>query len=257
MKFIFLIYLALALLLYATQDSFIFYPAALSSQQRQAVQGESEFKLEVTDAVLKGWLIPAQEESDTKQVILYFGGNGEEVSYNIPYFRRAFHSSFLLVNYRGYGDSSGKPSENNMFADALRIYDEIANRLPDHNIVVIGRSVGSGVATYLASQRPCHKLALVTPFDSMQSVAQSQFPIFPMSILLKHKFRSDSYVKELSAPTLVIGASEDNIIPRKHTEKLISCFATPPQQVWIEGADHNSISMYRSYWQPLADFINN
>ncbi len=264
MKYLLFAIIGLLLVMYLVQDRLIFFQPKISSFQRNALKQSQQqsFELEVDGATLKGWWVEPSPSSTSSQappknqIILYFGGNAEEVSHNIPEFQRAFLSPSVFVNYRGYGDSSGKPSEKNFFSDALALFDEVKRQKPDHEVVIIGRSVGSGVATYLASQRTAHKLVLITPFDSMQSVAQNSFPVIPMGLLLKHKFRSDLYVEKLTAPTLILGASADEIIATKHTTKLIQCFSRQPEVVWIEGAGHNNLSGYAKYWTALSAFVN-
>ena len=262
MKLLLLLFLGIALALYLLQDQMIFLKPGIRAEQRRALANYSdqEYSLKVDGAILKGWLLEPQRSPadpvEDESIILYFGGNGEEVSNNIDFFLEHFNVPILLVNYRGYGDSSGKPSEKSLFADALALHDDLIKRKPGCKVIAMGRSVGSGVATYLASQRPCHKLVLITPFDSIEAVARGNFPFLPMSLLLKHKFRSDLYVKDLETPTLILGASADEVIPRIRTEKLIQSFTTPPLVDWIHGSGHNNISAFPKYWSQLSQFVN-
>jgi len=157
--------------------------------------------------------------------LLYFGGNAEDVSYSLPSLSTAFpdHAVYLL-HYRGYGGSSGKPSEAALFADALALFDRVST---DHqNIAVVGRSLGSGVAVHLASLRPVARLVLVTPYDSLQELAARQFPYLPVRWLLLDKFESWRYAEHITVPTLVIAAEHDEVIPRMSTEALYKRFRT-------------------------------
>src|SRR3989338_7417387 len=107
--------------------------------------------------------------------LIYFGGNAEDVSLNLPGFSEAFpeHAIYLL-HYRGYGGSTGQASEEAIRRDALAMFDRVQVEHP--HTVVVGRSLGSGVAVYLASQRPAARLVLITPYDSLQEIAAGQFP---------------------------------------------------------------------------------
>ncbi len=190
-----------------------------------------------------------------EKAILYFGGNGDTVSLSAFAFDRFFPDhTVYLVNYRGYDGSSGKPTEKGIYSDALFIFDKIRSKHSD--ISVLGRSLGSGVATYLASQREFEKLVLITPYDSAQSMAQERFPLYPMSILLKDKYDSVSRVKDIEEKTLVLIAEKDQLITIQHSQKLIDAF--PPSQVEveiIEGAGHNNILHDERYYHVLQKFL--
>jgi len=189
------------------------------------------------------------------KAILYFGGNGDTVALSAFAFDRFFpEHTVYLVNYRGYGGSSGKPSEKGIYSDALTIFDQIKSKHSD--ISVLGRSLGSGVATYLASKREFEKLVLVTPYDSAQSMAQERFPLYPMSILLKDKYDSVSRVKDIQAKTLILIAGDDNVIPMKHTQQLIKAFLSSKVEVKIiEGVGHNTILRDDRYYHVLQKFM--
>ena len=155
------------------------------------------------------------------------------------------HAIYLL-HYRGYGGSSGGPSEQALFSDALALFDEAHSKHP--NIEVIGRSLGSGVAVYVASLRPAARLVLVTPFDSMQEIAALQYPYVPVRWLLLDKFESWRYAPQITAPTLILAAEHDEIVPRANTELLQSRFKSGLTSIHVlPGTGHNTISNSREY----------
>ena len=124
-------------------------------------------------------------------------------------------------------------------------------------ISVIGRSLGSGVATYLASKRPVKKMALISPFDSITRVAQNNFMIFPMFLMLLDKYDSISRVKDIKAETFVLIAEHDEVIPRIHSQRLIDEFAAEQITVKIiADSRHNDISDKVEYYQLLKDFFS-
>jgi uncharacterized protein len=178
MKYLFLIliilvglYLTAGVFLSLFQRKFLYFP-----QKGVGAVGEKEIKIKNGDTVLTGWIINEGKDN----AILYYGGNAERIEYNIPLFEQIFSDyTVYLISYRGYGMSDGSPTETNLCNDAVYIYDVIKDQ---HNkISLIGRSIGSGVATYVASERPVDKLVLITPFDSIEKVAQGIFWMFPMS----------------------------------------------------------------------------
>jgi uncharacterized protein len=236
--FIALVYLGLCVVLFTFQRSLIYFPQSGSSVDRTAM---------ITLPVDGGEVLVTAHPRSGPKALLYFGGNAEDVAYSLPSLSAAFpdHAVYLL-NYRGYGGSSGSPSESALFADALALYDKI--RTNHHEIVVVGRSLGSGVAVYLASQRPVARLVLVTPYDSLQDVAARHYPFFPVRWLLLDKFESSKHAKQVTAPTLVVAAEHDEIIPRASTRALVTRFRDGVATLKvIPGAGHNTISEKPEY----------
>lgn len=228
--------LCAALLLF--QRSFLYFPQARSLDDRS-----STIKMPLNGAEL----IVTVQPHNGPNALIYFGGNAEDVSRRLPTFSTAFpdHALYLL-HYRGYGGSSGKPSEAALFSDAIALFDKVHAEYP--NILVVGRSLGSGVAVYLASQRPVSRLILVTPYDSIQKLAAQQLPYFPVRWLLVDKFESWKYAKLVSAPTLFIAAEHDEVIPKASTESLLAHFRTGVASiVVVSDTSHNTISDSSGY----------
>ena len=240
-------YAGFCVFIYASQRNAIYYPTP-----EVHVPDVADMRLESDGETLKIWRLA---HADGPNAIIYFGGNAEDVSGNIPEFRSIFpQHNVYLVNYRGYGGSTGAPSEVSLYKDALTVFDKIVSRYTD--ISVIGRSLGSGVATYLAAQRDIDKLILVTPFDSIENVAKKALPIVPVSLLLKDKFDSAGRVTEIDAPVLVVIAENDEVIPRRHSDALAEAF--PESQVTVEvipDTGHNTISMSPRYANVLSMFL--
>ena len=190
-----------------------------------------------------------------EKAILYFGGNGDTIARSAFAFDRFFpEHTVYLVNYRGYGGSSGEPTEKGIYSDALTIFDQMRSNYSD--ISVLGRSLGSGVATYLASKREFEKLVLITPYDSAQSMVQERFPMYSMSILLKDKYDSVSRVKDIEEKTLILIAGDDNVIPMKHSKKLIDVFSSSKVEVEIiKGVGHDTILRDDRYYHVLQKFL--
>ena len=239
-----LIYFGIGLYLYLEQRDFIYFPVhPTKSDLAERIFENDGHKIKASMLNI-----------GSKKAIIYFGGNAENVEYNAESFSSLFlEYTVYLVKYRGYGGSTGKPSEDAIYSDAVHIYDVIRN---DHDEVsVIGRSLGSAVATYVAAERDIHKLVLITPFDSIQSIAQSQFPIYPMGLLLKDKHDSYSRAKKIKAETLVIAAGKDRVIGMSHTKRLIEGFSSKVLFQVIEGADHNNISVAPRFYGVLGEFM--
>lgn len=240
-------YLGFGALLYVGQRGMMYFP--VTERSSSSLMAE---RLPVDGAELKVWVVnPGQAQG-----ALYFGGNAEDVAYNAADFAAFLPGhTVYLVNYRGYGGSSGKPTETALFADALAAFDHFRAR--HDSLDVIGRSLGSGVAVYLASQRRVERLALVTPHDSALAVARRLYPVYPVKWMLKDRYESVRYAADVSAPVQLLVAENDQIIPREHAERLAAAFTEAPvQHVVIEGAGHNDISGHPSYWASLREFLD-
>jgi len=162
--------------------------------------------------------------------------------------------TIYAVNYRGYATSTGQPSEKALTSDALHIYDILEGR--HLSIAVIGRSLGSGVATYLAAERKVQKMVLITPFDSVLNVARDRFYFFPIALLLKDKYDSAGKVKQIAAKTLVILAERDQVIAARYSQRLIEAFAKGQVQVKVIGnSGHNDLSNKAEYYRLIESFL--
>jgi len=239
-------WLLACLLLFAVQRSFIYYPVPESHPA-----GAASIRLSSGDADLKIWVVPREGP----RAILYFGGNGEDVAFNLPGFSAAFPGhSLYLVNYRGYGGSSGEPTEAGLHADAAAIFDHVRQQHAD--ISVIGRSLGSGVATRLASVREVRRLVLVTPFDSLVNVARGSMKLFPVALLMRDRYDSAAQAPAIRAPTLLVVAERDELVARERSAALAAAFTGAPlQTVVIDGAGHNGIDSRPQYLESIAEFL--
>ena len=247
--------------LYAAQDRMIFFPQPLGDDLRGMVRkarsDAEELKVATADGHrLHGWFV-RNSNAPQAPALIYFGGNAEEVSGLALEAHELQGISMVLFNYRGYGRSDGDPSETALFSDALAIYDLVASRpgVDRERIVAMGRSLGSGVATYLASRRPIAAVVLVSPYDSMSAVAQAKYPFVLVDLLLRHSFDSVSRARTIDAPLLALIGGADTVIPPRHAEHLASTWRGPVTALVLEGAEHNDIDSHARYWASMRDFL--
>ncbi|MFZ9038469.1 MAG: alpha/beta hydrolase [Gammaproteobacteria bacterium] len=240
------VYLLLAAFLYVYQRRLIYYPVTLDPSfdaERVVVDNQG--------TRLQGWVLnPGQ-----RKAVIYFGGNSEMITHRRRFFEDVFRDySVYLINYRGYGDSEGSPSEAGLFSDALAIYDQLS---PGHDsISAYGRSLGSGVAVYLAARRPLEKLILLTPYDSVAAVAQKIYPMFPVRYLIKDRFDSAALAPEIEVPVLITSAEHDREIKLSHTLALKQRFTRAPlDYLMISGAAHNNIVDFPDYREAVRKFV--
>ena len=242
-------YSLVCILVYFFQTRLLFFP-----RQNSSIYENKKISIKNGDITLKAFLINKGRD----KLLIYFGGNSEDVSENIPDFNAFDDCTLLLTNYRGYGGSEGHPGEKEIFNDALFIYDWIMSNNDKYtNIIIIGRSLGSGVASYLASKRKVDKLILVTPYDSIENVAKEMHPYLPVSLILKHKFNSKEYIKTYQNDVLVLLAEHDRVVSYYRSEKLMEYINKENlKKATIRGTSHNNINSDQNYWREIRNFIH-
>jgi len=248
--------IGLSLFLYLYQDRMLFYPTRTPVNLPRPKHGiVEELNLVTAEGTrIVSWLVRTRERAP---LVIYFGGNAEDVSWLIGMDRHFAGYSVLLVNYRGYGPSEGRPSEPALFADALAWYDAAAGRtdIDAQSIVAMGRSLGSGVAVHLAANRRVAGVILISPYDSVRSLAKAFYPYLPVGLLLKHPFDSLSRAGALGSPLLCLAAENDRIIPPTHSRRLFDAWAAPTKVWRVLRGDHDSISDEPEYWRAIAGFL--
>jgi pimeloyl-ACP methyl ester carboxylesterase len=239
-------YVSLCAWLFFAQRSQIYFPVPEVNPP-----GAQSIRLVSGDAILKIWMVARPGP----RALIYFGGNAEDVSANLAPFAAEFPDhSLYLVNYRGYGGSTGNPSESALIADAKAIYDHLHVRYPE--ISVFGRSLGSGIAVQLAATREVRRLVLVTPYDNLARVAGAHFPLFPVAFLMRDRYDCAGRTRDIRAPVLAVVAGDDEIIPRARSVALVNSF--PQSQIrakLLDGAMHNSIDLFPAYLRTIRDFL--
>ncbi len=233
---------------YFGQRRLIYYPDITRGDAGVA----STFQLVRPDGVhLRGWV----DRPGQARALLYFGGNAETLQPARALLGECCPGwTAYFIPYRGYGGSDGSPSRDAILADALAVYDAVAARHPGQPVAVIGRSLGSGVASWVASQRPTSALVLITPFDSLSNVAGSHYPWLPVDWLMRERYDSADCLRGRGEPTLVIRAAHDEVIPAANTDALLAALPATTRVVEIDG-DHNNLSVQPSYQQALANFL--
>ena len=238
-------YLAIGKLLYVKQKDILYHPTP-------------NIKTDYKGFVLKDGNVSTYIHvlnEGHKNAILYFGGNAESMAKSSDYIAQQFPEfTCYLMDYRGYGSSTGEPSQEAIYKDALLLYDLVKQK--HTRISIGGRSLGTSVAAYVAAHREVIKLALITPFDSIVSIAQERYPLYPASLLLNDTYELISYVKDIKAKTFIVMAEYDKVVPKSHSLRLIEAFRKEQLiTTIIEGRGHVDISDDKRYYKIMQDFI--
>jgi dienelactone hydrolase len=251
-----------AAVIFARQTQLVFNPVREAEVYRPHSAGHRTRRvvLRTRDGErLCGWLMTPRAPGRHPGV-LYFGGRSEEVSWVARDTGRMFPGmTVLAMNYRGYGGSSGIPGEQAIMNDAAMLWEWLAahHRVDAQRMAVVGRSLGSGVAVQVAAQRPVASLVLVTPYDSLVSLARRRFfRTVPVQWLLRHRFESVKFASRLQTRILVLRAEEDVVIPAAHTDTFVASLPSMPLDQTIAGSDHCTIPYLEATQQAVAGFLH-
>jgi fermentation-respiration switch protein FrsA (DUF1100 family) len=238
-------YCGLLLLVYLGQRALQYFPERARTPPAAAGLPEAE------EVVLDSsggervivWHIPPRGE---KPVVLYFHGNGGSLRWRVDRFRAlaADGTGLIALSYRGYGGSSGRPTEKGLIDDALAAYAFAAARYPASRLALWGESLGTGVAVALAAQKLVGRIVLESPFTSIADIAAQIYWFFPVRLLIKDSFRSDLLIGTVTAPFLILHGDKDSIVPIALGDQLYKLITAPKRFVRFPGAGHNELAAY-------------
>jgi len=254
---LFLFYLLLCVLLYLFQERMIFFPQKLSPDYNfDFSKPHREVNITSGGANIHGLHFQAE---NNKGVILYFHGNagslagwgfvGEELV--------ELNYDVLMIDYRSYGKSMGKISEKALLQDGIAVYEYLRKSYSKDEIVIFGRSLGSGVATYLASKKPAKLLILESPFYSFTDLARHHYPLFPPDILLRYHFKNHKWINSVECPVYIVHGTDDNVVPFSSGRKLYESVSHGQIEfIKIENGGHNDLNSFQEYWHHLNNILN-
>lgn len=201
-------------------------------------------------------IAPVAGSTGKRTLILGFGGNAWNAEDAASYLHKVFPSADIVAfHYRGYRPSTGSPSAEALLEDAPLVYDFAVARVRPKRTVAVGFSIGSGVAAALAAERPVDGLILVTPFDSLKSVASDLFPMLPVGMLFENEMDAAAALKASEVPTALIAAGLDEIIPKRRTDGLRAVVGNLVFDETIAGAGHNDIYARSDFQHAMDDAL--
>jgi uncharacterized protein len=239
-----LAYAGFSLFIFFRQSSYVYFPVKNVAAAPDAIGLRFEdLRLKTQDGVaLSAWLVPAASNAAAARTILYLHGNGGNNGHRLDALA-AFHDlgvNVLIPDYRGYGNSGGKPSENGTYLDALAAWQFLTQDrdIPPERIVILGRSLGGAVASWLALEVNPGGLVLESTFTSAPDMVSRVFPLLPRW-LCRFKYDSLARVPKLKCPVLIAHSPNDEMIPYEHGRRLFAAARAPKTFVELTG-DHNS-----------------
>ena len=235
-------YVGLVALLYFAQRTIQYFPERFRTAPAAAgLPQAEEVMLDSSDGErVIVWHVPPQGD---KPVFLYLHGNGASLRWRADRFRdlTADGSGLVALSYRGYGGSSGSPTEPGLMEDTLAAYAFAAARYPAERIVLWGESLGSGLAVALAAEKPVARVVLQSPFTSAADIGASRYWFVPVRLLMKDQYRSDLRIGKVTAPVLVLHGEHDDIVPITQGERLYELINAPKRFVRFPGGGHNDL----------------
>ncbi len=247
-----LFYFALLAYVYFTQNSKIFNIKQIDTKEPFSLKNTKEIRLEVANGIFLDGLY---KNSDTHNapLLIYFGGNSDDATRFLLHIESLKDFDVVVFNYRGYLKSGGVPSEKNLFHDALKIYDNFAK---NRRVIVVGRSLGTGIAVYLAGRRRVDGVILITPYDSIVSMAKDRYPFLPIDLLLKHKFNSIKYLQQMKSLVAVIEVENDKTVLHKHTAKLLEKIKNLALHVELKDTTHADVLKHPDFEKIMKEAIS-
>ncbi|MFC7357292.1 alpha/beta hydrolase [Jejudonia soesokkakensis] len=245
--------MVLLLLLYNMQEKLIFLPTQLSENYVYNFDTPfTEFNLITTDGATLNALHFTTK--NPKGLILYFHGNAgslERWGAIASYFTK-FEYDVIVMDYRTFGKSTGTLSEALLYEDSQLFYDYAKKHFSEDNIIVYGRSLGTALATFVASKNTPKQLLLETPFNNLTSVAQKRFFNLPLNFLMRYKFPSDELIKKVKCPITIIHGTSDSVVPYELGKKLSE--EIPKEQltfITITGGEHKNLIEFSAYGKAI------
>ena len=254
-------YAAIVLLLFVFQSRLLYFPDIgrdVSTTPRAAGLEFEEVWLDVEPGVrLHGWFVPRVQP---KGVALVLHGNAGSIALRIDWLRM-FHElgyASFVIDYRGYGRSTGSPNEQGTYADAQAAWDYLVRtrRWWPSDIVVLGESLGGAIAASLVARTAPRALILQSAFTSVPDVAAKVYPIFPVRWISRFRYETRAYLREISAPVLVAHSRGDEIIPFSHGQALYEQAREPKRFIELSGGHNDAFIFVRREWiEALANFL--
>lgn len=259
LKILICIYCLAGIVLWQLQDMILLHPKKLKANESYNIhQPHKEVMLQLNEKE-KLYMVQFFADSNVqrKGVVLYFHGNRENINRYERYAQRFTKQGYevWMPDYPGFGKTTGTFSEERLYSDASLLYKMITNRLSADSVIIYGRSLGTGVASELASYNNCKRLILETPYYSMPSMAAAHVPIYPTKRMLHYQFPVFEYVQKVKAPVTVFHGTDDEVIPYRNSVRLKEHLKQGDQFISIKNGKHNNLDEFLLFRQTIDSLL--
>lgn len=251
------LYILITVLLYFFQEKLIFQPTKLPQDHHFSFSEPfTEFSITTADGAVLNAL--HFKRKAPKGVILYFHGNAGDLSRwgEIATFFARKEFDIVIMDYRTYGKSTGKLGEQRLFSDAQLFYNYLLERYSEEKIIVYGRSLGTAMATKVASMNNPKKLVLETPFYNLYDAAKHRFSFLPLKLLLRYRFETNTHIKKIKCPIAIFHGTEDVVVPYASGKQLFEVAPSPKELITIPGGDHNNLISFPIFLSKIDETLS-
>jgi uncharacterized protein len=258
LKIIAMVYVLGGIALYFLQDFILFHPVSLKrNHQYDFTEPHRDISIPLNDKDTLNLIDFFPADAGKRGIVLYFHGNKKNISWYakyIPHFTRHGYE-VLMIDYPGYGKSTGKLSEQKLYDWASLVYTIANKKFAADSIIIYGKSMGTGIASQLASLRPCKKLILETPYYDFPSVVSHYLPIYPVQRMIHYKLPTFQYLPAVKAPITIFQGTDDWLVTYSNAKRLAPLLKKGDEFVTVEGAGHNNLYTYRLVTQKLDSLL--
>ncbi len=239
-----IVYFAVGAALFFLQDYILFHPVSLKRSHKYAFpKPHRDISIPINTRDTLNLVDFFSDDTVKKGVVIYFHGNKKNIGWYekyMPHFTRNGYD-VLMIDYPGFGKSTGKLTEKKLYQWALQVYKLALNRFPADSIIIYGKSMGTGIAAQLASVRDCRRLILETPYYDFPSVVQHYLPVYPVRWMLHYELPTWRYIQQVQAPVSIFHGTADKVVVYKNSRKLAAYFKQGDELITIRGGSHNNL----------------
>lgn len=259
LKIFILFYCGIGLIIYFFQNKLLFHPVSLNSNYKYNFSSPFQEVNIVYDSSTTFNLIQffPKDSNAVKGVVLYFHGNRENINRYAPFAENFTKHGYevWMPDYPTFGKSTGELTENILQQEALEVYKMAQAKFKDAQIIVYGKSLGTGIAAYISSRKNCKHLILETPYSSITSLFRRYCFMYPVGRMIHFKLPTINYLKNINAPITIFQGSNDWVIPNSNTKRLKGGLQPKDELINIQGASHNDINNFELYHKKLDSLL--
>jgi uncharacterized protein len=260
LKVFIIVYCLIGIGLYYAQDLFLFRPVAMQKEASyDFTQPHRDVFLSLDNSTQLHVVQFTRPDSSlpARGVVLYFHGNRKNIGWYAKYASYFTRNNYevWMIDYPGFGKSTGKVTEAILYESAQQLYKLARAKYPADSVVLYGKSMGTGIAAYLASKRDCRQLILETPYYSIPSLVAQFAPVYPVNLMIHYKFPTWKYVQEVTAPITILHGTADGIIRYSNASKLKPYLKKEDRFITIPGGSHNDLSDFPLFQQQLDSLL--